>query len=66
MALALGMLAGAALLRWPIQVVYTAFGLLGGMAALFIAIVPGFRALMALDHHEVEGWYGRANPKAFK
>ena len=58
-------LAGAALLRWPIQVVYTAFGVLGGLAALSISIVPGFRALMALDHHEVEGWYGKAYPKAF-
>lgn len=59
------MLAGAALLRWSIEGVYTAFGLLGGLAALSIALVPGFRALMALEHHEVEGWYGTAYPKAF-
>lgn len=59
------MIAGAALLRWPIEGVYTAFGLLGGLAALSIAVVPGFRALMALDHHEVEGWYATAYPKAF-
>lgn len=58
-------LAGAALLHWPIEWVYTAFGLLGGLAALSIALVPGFRALMALEHQEVEGWYGTAYPQAF-
>lgn len=58
-------LAGTALLHWPIEWVYSAFGLLGGLAALSIALVPGFRALMALEHHEVEGWYGTAYPQAF-
>lgn len=58
-------LAGAALTRWPVEQVYLGFGVLGGVAALSLAAVPGFRAFMAMSHEEVEGWYGRAHPRAF-
>lgn len=57
--------AGAALLHWPVQWVYTVFGLAAGAASLALAFVPGFKAMMALEPHEVDGWYGRAYPQAF-
>jgi MFS family permease len=57
--------AGAALLHWPVQVVYTVFGLAAGAAALGLAFVPGFKAMMAMEPHEIDGWYGRAYPQAF-
>lgn len=57
--------AGLALTHWPVHVVHAAFGVLGGLASLGLAIVPGFRAFMALGPDEVEGWYGRAYPRAF-
>jgi len=58
-------IAGVALHVWPVQWVYLAFGVLGALAALSLAAVPGFRAFMALSHEEVEGWYGREHPEAF-
>ena len=58
-------LAGLALTHWPVHTVHAAFGVLGAIASLGLAVVPGFRAFMALDAAEVEGWYGRAYPAAF-
>lgn len=58
-------LAGLALTRWPVHGVYFAFGLAGGIAALSLAAVPGFRAFMAIDHDAVDGWYERAHPEVF-
>ncbi|HET7868060.1 MAG TPA: MFS transporter [Burkholderiaceae bacterium] len=59
-------LAGLALTHWPVATVHASFGVLGAIASLGLAVVPGFRAFMALDAAEVEGWYGRAYPAAFQ
>ena len=59
-------LAGFALLRWPVGTVFVAFGLVGALFALGLAIVPGFRAFMALDHEAVANFYERNFPQAFK
>lgn len=59
-------LAGIALTHWSVRVVYVAFGLLSAASALGFFLVPGFRAFMALEHDEVDGWYGKAYPAAFE
>jgi MFS family permease len=59
-------LAGAALLRAEVGPVFVAFGLIGALAAAGLAIVPGFRAFMALDHEAVDNFYGRTWPDAFR
>jgi hypothetical protein len=58
-------LAGVALAHWPVSTVYVGFALLGGFGALGLALIPGFRAFMALDHDAVNGWYQRMHPQAF-
>ena len=58
--------AGIALTHWSVRVVYVAFGLLSAASALGFFLVPGFRAFMALEHDEVDGWYGKAYPAAFE
>jgi MFS family permease len=58
-------LAGVALAHASVRGVYVSFGLLGALASLGFTVVPGFRAFMALDHHEVENWYGRTYPHVF-
>jgi MFS family permease len=58
-------LAGVALAHASVSRVYVSFGLLGAFASLGFTAVPGFRAFMALDHHEVENWYGRQYPHVF-
>ena len=58
-------LAGIALAYTGLRGVYACFGLLGAAASMGLAFVPGFRAFMALDHHEVENWYGREYPHVF-
>jgi MFS family permease len=58
-------LAGIALAHASVSGVYVAFGLVGAFASLGFLAVPGFRAFMALDHHEVENWYGRTYPHVF-
>ncbi len=58
-------LAGAALLHWPVKVVYCAFAVLGAATSLGLVLVPGFKRFMALGHDEVDGWYERAHPEAF-
>jgi len=58
-------LAGLALLHASVGAVFVAFGLLGALAALGLAAVPGFRAFMALDHESVADFYARNFPAAF-
>ncbi len=58
-------LAGMALTHWSVRTVYVLFGLLAASGALGFFMVPGFRAFMALDHDEVDGWYGKRYPSAF-
>jgi hypothetical protein len=59
-------LAGLALTHWSVRVVYVLFGLLSAASALGFFLVPGFRAFMAMEHAEVDGWYGRRYPDAFE
>ena len=40
-------------------------GLVGAFAALGLAVVPGFRAFMALDHEAVANFYELTYPQAF-
>ncbi|QSI75345.1 MFS transporter [Niveibacterium microcysteis] len=58
-------LAGAALLHASVATVFTGFGLLGGIVALGLVVVPGFRAFMRLEHEAVDNFYGRNFPQAF-
>jgi MFS family permease len=57
--------AGVALLHLPVAAVFVAFGLTGAFCALGLGLVPGFRAFMALDHEQVDNFYGRHFPRAF-
>jgi MFS family permease len=59
-------LAGTALLHARVGPVFVVFGLVGALAAAGLAIVPGFRAFMALDHEAVDNFYGRTWPEAFR
>jgi MFS family permease len=58
-------LAGAALTRVAVGPVFVVFGLVGGFAAFGLALVPGFRAFLTLDHEAVDNYYGRTWPQAF-
>jgi MFS family permease len=58
-------LAGVALTHWSVRTVYVVFGLLSAASALGYFLIPGFRAFMALEHHEVDGFYAKAFPRAF-
>ena len=58
-------LAGLALTHWSVRTVYVVFGLLSAASALGFFLIPGFRAFMALEHDEVDGWYGKTCPAAF-
>jgi MFS family permease len=58
-------LAGLALLHAGVAAVYVVFGVLGGLSALTLAFVPGFRAFMALGHEQVDNYYERTYPRAF-
>ncbi len=59
-------IAGIALTHWSVRTVYVVFGLLSAASALGFFLVPGFRAFMALEHDEVDDWYGRTYPAAFE
>jgi MFS family permease len=59
-------IAGIALAHASVRVVYVAFGLGSVVSALGFFLIPGFRAFMALEHDEVDNWYGRMYPKAFE
>lgn len=59
-------IAGVALLHWSVRTVYVMFGLLSAVSALGFFAVPGFRAFMALEHDQVDNWYGKTYPKVFE
>ena len=59
-------IAGVALAHASVRAVYVAFGLGSIVSALGFFLIPGFRAFMALEHDEVDDWYGRTYPKAFE
>ena len=59
-------LAGLALVHWSVRTVYLVFGLLTAASSLGFFLVPGFRAFMALDHDEVDNWYGKRYPQVFE
>ena len=59
-------IAGLALAHWSVRIVYVVFGLLSAASALGFFLIPGFRAFMALEHAEVDDWYGRTYPAAFE
>lgn len=59
-------IAGVALTHCSVRTVYVVFGLLSAASALGFFLVPGFRAFMALEHDEVDDWYGRTYPAAFE
>lgn len=59
-------IAGMALVHWSVRTVYVVFGLLSAASALGFFLVPGFRAFMALEHDEVDNWYGKTYPKVFE
>ena len=59
-------IAGVALTHWSVRTVYVMFGLLSATAALGYFLIPGFRAFMALEHDEVDNWYGRTYPHVFE
>jgi MFS family permease len=58
-------IAGMALTQYDLNVVYIAFGLLGGAVAGAIAFVPGFKELISLDHAHADDWYAKQYPHAF-
>ena len=59
-------IAGVALAHASVRAVYVAFGLGSIVSALGFFLIPGFRAFMALEHDEVDNWYGRTYPQAFE
>ncbi|MFL6630355.1 MAG: MFS transporter [Vitreoscilla sp.] len=59
-------IAGVALAHASVRAVYVAFGMASVVSALGFFLIPGFRAFMALEHDEVDNWYGRTYPAAFE
>jgi len=59
-------IAGIALAHASVRAVYLAFGLGSVLSALGFFLIPGFRAFMALEHDEVDNWYGRTYPRVFE
>ncbi|HEY9026207.1 MAG TPA: MFS transporter [Burkholderiaceae bacterium] len=59
-------IAGVALAHASVRAVYLAFGLGSVVSALGFFLIPGFRAFMALEHDEVDNWYGRTYPQVFE
>ncbi len=59
-------IAGMALTHWSLRAVYLGFGLASVVSALGFFLVPGFRAFMALEHDEVDGFYARTYPQVFE
>ena len=59
-------IAGVALAHASVRAVYLGFGLGAIVSALGFFLIPGFRAFMALEHDEVDNWYGKTYPKAFE
>jgi MFS family permease len=58
--------AGLALAHAGIRSVFLMFGLLSAASALGLFLIPGFRSFMALDHEQVDNWYGRTYPHVFE
>ena len=58
-------LAGIALKHWTVDRAYLVFGLAGAMLALSASWLPGMRRLLALEHAQADGWYGRTHPQVF-
>jgi hypothetical protein len=58
-------IAGLALAHGSVREVYVAFGLLTAASASGYFMIPGFRAFMALEHDQVDNWYGRTYPGVF-
>ena len=58
-------IAGLALVHWSVRTVYMMFGLASAASALGFFLIPGFRAFMALEHDEVDNWYGKTHPQVF-
>ncbi|MCK9685126.1 MFS transporter [Scleromatobacter humisilvae] len=59
-------IAGLALVHWSLRAVYLGFGLASIASALGFFLIPGFRAFMALDHEQVDGFYARTYPQVFE
>jgi MFS family permease len=59
-------IAGLALTHWSVRIVYMVFGLLSAASALGFFLIPGFRVFMALEHDEVDNFYGRNFPQVFE
>ena len=58
-------LAGIALLHFPLDTVYPAFGLVAAVLASGFLLVPRSREFFGLGHEEVTGWYRREYPAGF-
>jgi MFS family permease len=59
-------IAGVALAHASVRAVYVAFGVGSVVSAFGFFLIPGFRAFMALEHDEVDNWYGRTYPRVFE
>ncbi|MEO5689133.1 MAG: MFS transporter [Burkholderiaceae bacterium] len=59
-------IAGVALAHWSVRAVYLAFGVATCASAFGFFLVPGFRGFMALDHEEVDNFYGKNYPQVFE
>lgn len=46
--------------------VYMLFALLTFVSSVSVVLVPGFKLLMSIDQADVEGWYERTFPRAFR
>jgi MFS family permease len=58
-------LVGMALLRWSVDVVYTAFGILMAVSVLGFLKVPRLKEFLTLDHLQVGDWYLHQYPGVF-
>lgn len=59
-------LVGAALARWNITQVYTAFGVLMATSVMGFLLVPRMKEFLGLDHERVVDWYALQYPRVFK
>ncbi|QBC45283.1 MFS transporter [Iodobacter fluviatilis] len=58
-------IAGAALGVFDVSTVYAAFGFALLLVSISFPLVPSIQHFLALDHHEVKGWYGKQHPELF-
>lgn len=59
-------LVGAALARWNITQVYTAFGVLMATSVMGFLLVPRMKEFLGLDHERVVDWYAQQYPRVFR